>query len=309
MPGGAVFSAPMVKTISEKMAMSPEQKAAINYWFRHVWEMAWPLYPGIILTVALADIPISALISKTWPGVIGMFGFGYLFLLRAKVLKIDHLPLQQEVKEKRLAAVLYESLPLLVAIGGAVCLESILARWFNDIAFEWGVLAALAGSVVVVMLQNKLGMTFIIGSLKKKSLWTMLSVIAAVFVFKESMAAANIVEEMAASSGGGVALFAASVFLPFLVGMIAGINVAFVGATFPLLIGLLHTLDMDSQLIAYLVLASFAGFTGVLISPIHICFVLTCDYFKADIVKTWRSIFLPTGGFALVGIGLFLLLR
>lgn len=137
----------------------------------------------------------------------------------------------------------------------------------------------------------------------------MLSVIAAVFVFKESMAAARIVEEMAASAGGGIALFAASVFLPFLVGMIAGINVAFVGATFPLLIGLLQTLNMESQMLAYLVLASFAGFTGVLISPIHICFVLTCDFFKADIVKTWRSVLLPTCGFCLVGVCLFLLWR
>ncbi len=309
MPGGAVFSAPMVKTISENMALSQEQKAAINYWFRHVWELAWPLYPGVILTVALADIPISALISKTWPAVFAMFGFGYIFLLRSKVLKIEEPKGQGEIKERKTGVVLRESLPLLVAIGGAVGLEWILARWFNYIAFEWGVLAALAAAVVVVMVQNRLKMDFFIASLKKKSLWTMLGVVAAVFVFKESMAAANIVEEMAASAGGGVALFAASVFLPFLVGMIAGINVAFVGATFPLLIGLLHTLNMDAQMIAYLVLASFAGFTGVLISPIHICFVLTCDYFKADIVKTWRSIVLPTSGFCLVGVLLFFLLR
>lgn len=308
MPGGAVFSAPMVKTISENMSLSQEQKAAINYWFRHVWEMAWPLYPGIILTVALADIPISALISKTWPGVIGMFGFGYIFLLRAKVLKIDPVEKQVEIKQGKKMVVLRESLPLLVAIGGAVGLEWILAGWFHHIAFEWGVLAALAGAVVTVMVQNRLKLDFIVASLKKKSLWTMLSVIAAVFVFKESMAAAKIVEEMAASAGGTVALFAAAVFLPFLVGMIAGINVAFVGATFPLLIGLLHTLNMESQMIAYLVLASFAGFTGVLISPIHICFVLTCDFFQADIVKTWRSIFLPTFGFSMVGVMMFFLL-
>lgn len=309
MPGGAVFSAPMVKTISEKMGLSQEQKAAINYWFRHVWELAWPLYPGVILTVALADIPISALISKTWPGVFAMFGFGYIFLLRSKVLAIDTREQQGESRERRAGVVFVESLPLLVAIGGAVGLEAVLAKWFSHIAFEWGVLAALAAAVVVVMVQNNLKAEFVFASLKRKNLWTMLGVIAAVFVFKESMAAANIVEEMAAGAGGGVALFAAAVFLPLLVGMIAGINVAFVGATFPLLIGLLQTLHMESQMIAYLVLASFAGFTGVLISPIHICFVLTCDFFKADIVKTWRRIVPPTCGFCLVGVILFFLLR
>lgn len=65
MPGGAIFSAPMVKTMGEEMNMRDEDQAVINYWFRHVWEMAWPLYPGIMLTVGLANIPISALISKT----------------------------------------------------------------------------------------------------------------------------------------------------------------------------------------------------------------------------------------------------
>jgi hypothetical protein len=39
MPGGAIFSAPMVKTMGEEMNMKGEDQAVINYWFRHVWEM------------------------------------------------------------------------------------------------------------------------------------------------------------------------------------------------------------------------------------------------------------------------------
>ena len=59
MPGGAVFSAPMVKTVSEDMRISNSQRAVVNYWFRHVWELVWPLYPGIILTLGLANIQDS----------------------------------------------------------------------------------------------------------------------------------------------------------------------------------------------------------------------------------------------------------
>jgi integral membrane protein (TIGR00529 family) len=87
MPGGAVFSAPMVKAVSEKMSLRNEDRTVINYWFRHVWELAWPLYPGIILTVALADVPIVSFISRTWPGVIAMFALGWFFYLRPGVLK------------------------------------------------------------------------------------------------------------------------------------------------------------------------------------------------------------------------------
>ena len=43
MPGGAVFSAPMVKTVSEEMRIKNSDRAVVNYWFRHVWELSWPL--------------------------------------------------------------------------------------------------------------------------------------------------------------------------------------------------------------------------------------------------------------------------
>ncbi|MFN2354772.1 MAG: DUF401 family protein, partial [Desulfopila sp.] len=204
--------------------------------------------------------------------------------------------------------VIREGLPLLVAIAGAIGLESLLAGFAPGIPFEWGVIAALGCAIVVIMVQNRLGLLFIKQVTGKKSLWTMLFVIVAIFIFKDIMQAANIVEEMAATAGGGIALFAAAVFLPFLVGMVAGINVAFVGATFPLLLGLLHNLGMDSQIVPYLVLASFSGFTGVMISPIHICFVLTCNFFEADLLKAWRRLVPPCLLFGVSGAVLFWLL-
>ncbi len=305
MPGGAIFSAPMVKAVSADMSLGNEDKVVINYWFRHVWEMAWPLYPGIILTVALADIPITALISRSWPGVAAMFGIGWFFFLRGGVLKTVVVPEEARPGKGGRATVVREGLPLFIAIVGAIGLESLLASFAPHIAFEWGVIVALVGAIICIIAQNKLGTGFFFTVLKKKSLWTMLMAIAAIFIFKDVMQAAGIVQAMAASAGGGVALFTAAVFLPFLVGMVAGINVAFVGATFPLLIGLLHSLGMQDRLVPYLILGSFSGFTGVMISPIHICFVLTCNYFETDLARAWRRIIAPSICFGLSGVLLF----
>lgn len=308
MPGGAIFSAPMVRTMGREMEMKGEDQALINYWFRHVWETCWPLYPGIILTVALADIPIGTFISRTWPGTVAMFFFGWIFLLK-KAIPEAGLRLKPGVGSVRNpGVVLREGLPLLIAIVGAVGCETILARYASYIPFEWGVIGALVASVAAIMVQNRLGGLFLLQVLGKKSLWTMLLVVAAIFVFKDIMQEAGIVEEMAGVAGSGVALFAAAFFLPFLVGMIAGINVAFVGATFPLLLGLLQTMGLEAQVIPYLVAATFAGFTGVMISPIHICFVLTCNYFGADIGRTWRQLVAPSCGFMATGVALFFLL-
>ncbi|MCJ7601754.1 MAG: DUF401 family protein, partial [Desulfobulbaceae bacterium] len=149
---------------------------------------------------------------------------------------------------------------------------------------------------------------FLFDVLTKKSLRAMLFVIAAIFIFKDVMQAAGVVDAMALSAGDGIALFAASVFLPFLVGMVSGINVAFVGATFPLLLGLLDALNMREQMIPYLVLASFTGFTGVMISPLHICFILTCEFFGADLARAWRRLVLPCFCFGLTGCVLFWIL-
>ncbi len=305
MPGGAVFSAPMIKAVSSDMALDNETKVVINYWFRHVWEMAWPLYPGIILTVALADIPVTAFISRSWPGVVAMFGIGWFFFLRAGVLNSEGLSYKPATARASYAEVIKEGLPLGIAIVGAVGLEMLISATGSHIPFEWGVIIALAGAIFCIMIQNRLGLRFLFAVLKKRSLWLMLMVIGAIFIFKDVMQDAGIVEAMASGAGGGAALFAAAVFLPFMVGVVAGINVAFVGATFPLLIGLLNSLGMEGQLIPYLVLASFAGFSGVMVSPIHICFVLTCNYFETDLIRTWRKLIAPSVCFSLTGVLLF----
>jgi hypothetical protein len=158
------------------------------------------------------------------------------------------------------------------------------------------------------MVQNtQLGVNFLRQVLTKKSMWSMIFVITAIFIFKDILQAAGVVQEMARVAGGDAALFASATFLPFLVGMVAGINVAFVGATFPLLLGVLSSLGMQDQTVPYIVLATFCGFTGVMISPIHICFILTCEYFQCDMARTWRKVVAPCLIFLAAGVSLFFL--
>ncbi|WP_319467947.1 DUF401 family protein [uncultured Pseudodesulfovibrio sp.] len=310
MPGGAIFSAPMVKTVSEDMCVRNSDRAVVNYWFRHVWELFWPLYPGLILIVGLADIPIIDFISKSWPGTLVMLLAGWFFFLRPGVLGAKDLMSQPVTGERNRGAVFKEGLPLLIAIVGAIGLETAISAFAPGMSFEWGVIVALGGGVGCVMAQNsQLGFQFLRTVLVGKSVRSMLFVIVAVFVFKDVMQAAGVVEEMARVAGGDAALFASAMFLPFLVGMVSGISVAFVGATFPLLLGVLNMLGMQDQVVPYLVLALFAGFTGVMISPIHICFILTCQYFECDMARTWRKLVAPCGILLLSGIGLFFFLR
>src|SRR6056297_328446 len=83
MPGGAVFSAPMVKQLGESSNLSGSQLSFTNYWFRHIWEYWWPLYPGILLATVLADINLALLVSIMCPLTLIAVFFGYTILKRA----------------------------------------------------------------------------------------------------------------------------------------------------------------------------------------------------------------------------------
>ncbi|MGL1930986.1 MAG: DUF401 family protein [Desulfotalea sp.] len=308
MPGGAVFSAPMVKDISEDMNMSAEHRALVNYWFRHVWELVWPMYPGIILTISLADLPISSFISKTWPGVIVMIGIGWLCYLRPSVLTLQKTEVENIKPKAKVAIILYEGLPLIIAIVGSIVFQAILSYFPHIFNMESGVLLALVLACLCVVIQNGLGIKFFLTVISHKSFWSIVTVVVSIFIFKDILQQAGIVKAMA-MAGENFALISAAVILPFLVGFVAGINVAFVGATFPLLLGIIQILGLQDQTIAYLVLASFSGFTGVMISPLHICFLLTCEFFGANIATTWKRLIIPNICLLSTGFILFWILK
>ena len=54
----------------------------MNYWFRHVWEYIWPLYPGVVVGAALLGRQVSDIFVFNWPLTIAAIGGGALFVLR-----------------------------------------------------------------------------------------------------------------------------------------------------------------------------------------------------------------------------------
>jgi integral membrane protein (TIGR00529 family) len=310
MPGGAVFSAPMLGSVANDMEMDPVDKVALNYWFRHVWELFWPLYPGIILTSSLAGVPLYRLVIHGLPGSVACVILGWWFLLRPGVLSLPrNAYVGHNSGRERLSRTLCYGAPLLVAIAGALILEGLIAWQKPHWPFEAGVVVALAAAIVVGAVQGRVSAPRLAGFFISRHVFRMLWVIAAIFVFKDVMGEAGVIHELSEVAGTGMALFASAVFLPFLVGMVSGITIAFVGAAFPLLLGLMSQPGLQEQMMAYLILGLIAGFSGVLLSPIHICFILSCEYFKVKIARAWRRILAPGVGLMVFGTVYFLILR
>ncbi|SKA74007.1 hypothetical protein SAMN02745704_00572 [Paucidesulfovibrio gracilis DSM 16080] len=295
MPGGAIFSAPLVRGAAQDLDVSPDRLALINYWFRHVWELAWPLYPGVILAAALAGLPISSLLSLTFPGLLLSLLLGCWFFLRPGVLPLERRADAPEATPPgpvSWSAIAREGLPLLVAIFGAVGLEVVIGVLQLPIPFELGMCAALALAIAVGVVQNTGGGRLLFQALTGRPFLSMLFVIVGIFGYQEVLRAAGAVERIAELTGGGAALAFTAGLLPLLVGTVTGITLAYVGSTFPLILGMAANTGTDP--LACVVLGMFAGYAGIMASPLHICLVLTCQYFGTDITRVWRRLLLPS---------------
>jgi hypothetical protein len=78
--------------------------------------------------------------------------------------------------------------------------------------------------------------------------------------------------------------------LPFIVGLLTGVTIAYVGVTFPILQVLVASGTLSPSLVAF---AFVSGFAGVMLSPAHLCLVLTIQHFRADFSRVYRMLILP----------------
>ncbi|SMF15333.1 DUF401 family protein [Desulfovibrio gilichinskyi] len=309
MPGGAIFSAPMIREAAEGLDVSDSNKVVINYWFRHLWELAWPLYPGMILGAALSGMSVFKFISYTFPGPIVVFLLGYFFFLRSSVLPLkkgvhDNI----EVKSGNALRAVKESLPLLVAIAGSLVFEGLFSFISPNIPFEAAIITALFLAVLCAAFANTGSIAIIRSLLVQKRFISMVFMIFCVFIFKDVLGSCGLITELSRLAGGETALIAAAVLVPFVVGFIAGITMAFVGAAMPLVVGLVHSMGLTPQLPAWAMLCMFSGFAGIMASPLHICFLLTCEYFNVDLYSAWKRILIPSLVLLCLGVAYFFVL-
>ena len=292
MPGGAIFSAPMVKTIGKSQHLSAQKLSYINYWFRHIWEHWWPLYPGILLTTTLAKVDLWQMVLFLLPLTIVAVIAGYWPLRGSIIHKTSPSP------ETTVKSFLFEAIPILFAIicglGFGQFGSYYLPFWLHIVDKELGLILALLLSIGWVFGQNQMTVSTLKRIVLKPALLKMIYMVSAIMMFKgilENSGAINLISNEMLQ--WHIPLAPITMVLPFLVGVVTGITIAFVGATFPILISLIHSMDQSQFLLAYLMLALVSGFTGVLISPLHLCLLLSNQYFKTTLIPVYRLMRFP----------------
>jgi len=270
--GGAMFSAPLVREATADMRLSPGRLTFINYWFRHIWEAVFPLYPGLILAAALAGLPVSALIFRMWPYPAMAVAVGWLLSWRGVPREADGGG--GDLKKAWRDAILTMA-PVLFVIVAVLALGL-------DLALMTGL--AAAGLAAGIRYPLKRVPLLLWQALKPMTLL----LIVGVMVFKGILEASGAV----AALPGVLAVHhiprTAIIFLlPFLTGLLTGITQGYVAVSFPLLLGLMGDPGGPS---GWYVLAFVSGLFGVYISPSHLCLVLTREYFGAGWSEIYRRL-------------------
>ena len=257
--GGAYFSAPMVAETTVGVNISPEEKGFINYWFRHPWECILPLYPGILLASAISGIELHSLITVNLSYAALILITGFIFAMRG---------LEGSVRT--------EGRP---SMKGFLSFVPIFTVLMLVVAFQVELHYALLAVVTALLLFYRYDLKSAFAAFKYGFSLDIIILILGVMFFKEAMENSGAVKNLSQFLiKEGIPASPVLFILPFITGLLTGITIGFVGSTFPLIVSIAGTPSAGTVSFAFV-----AGFLGVLLSPLHVCLILTREYFKADL--------------------------
>jgi integral membrane protein (TIGR00529 family) len=274
MPGGAMLTAPMVESAADGGSATPEQKFFISYWFRHPWEYIWPLYPGVVVGSALVDRKVGDLFLANWPATLTALVTGTaLVLWRVDVGRNERAHANAGARHDLLTGVW----PFALVIAGVLVLKIEL------------ILVALAVIAFLMIFERgsarDLGLSF-----RRGFEFQIITLVLGVAAYQRLLTVAGIVEAVPPfflrMNMPELLVIAA---VPMIVGLITGVTLAYIAVSFPLLVPLMGSpVDMELVMLAYV-----SGFVGVLLSPVHLCLVLSRGYFRASLGGSYRLLVLP----------------
>lgn len=290
MPGGALLSAPIMGEVTEAAGLSAAHSTAMNFWFRHLWEYTFPLYPGMILSVTFLKIDIPTLVIAQTPLTIAAVVAGVIILFPGVPGRLAGREILNSLtRRKSLGRLLATLSPIMIVV-------------VFSFVFKLTLVIGLAAAIALVAFTRKAGKSGLGASFRnvfyKKEL---LMLIIGVMAFSRLAQDANIVNTIPATlQGFGVPKLAIVFGVPFISGMITGITVAFVAMSYPLLTG--YLMPGGSPDLPMAVWAFTGGFLGVLLSPVHLCLLLTREHFKASWGRTYAYLVPLSAAVALAGL-------
>jgi len=277
-PGGALFSAPMIDEEGEKYQLDRNQKNFLNVWFRHIWFPIYPISSAMILICSekFSNINIYHLVLINIPAFIGSIIIGTIYLKKF----IKKAPKQQTKPKKEYSGLMYLLPPVLPLIFYGV----LQLFGFPQIR---SFLIGVVFSIILLYFITKISSEEYLQIIKKSLSWNLALAIFGIMIFRE----------MFEVSGANILIADLIKTLP--------IPAILVVIIIPLLLGILTGYNLGAIALSYFLVEPFFPFTGInivgltsmifisslvgyLISPIHLCNVLSSEYLKTDTTRMYK---------------------
>jgi len=280
MVGGAMFSAPLVDEMGDRLTADNERKTFINYWFRHMWEPVFPLYPAMVLAAALLGLTTIQMAKAAWPLTAAAAGGGLLFGL----LGMDRHGTQDPPPGPRA-----QSLRQLAASTWPIALVLTLSMTLPIDEHLVLIVSALV-TVALMMTVNRVPLRDLWTIMRERIPWTSVLVIFGALIFRrvlENSSAVTAISDGLTDLRIPVAVVAFGA--PFIAGLLTGLLAAAHSIAFPVIIPMIVA-DGSTIAPAWALWLVTGGYLGILLSPVHLCLALTRVYFKAE----WGGIYRRT---------------
>ncbi|MFO7848932.1 MAG: DUF401 family protein [Spirochaetia bacterium] len=301
MPGGALFSAPLVGDVDEKNELPPLEKTRVNYWFRHIWEFAWPLYPGVILASDISGLDIWQIVIIGIPMVLIYILSGYIFILR----KVKLSPVERIASEHHILKLVSPIIIVIVTYAAG----TLFFPELHNLSKYFPMAIGLSLAIIVLGFQRPISGTEWKKVILNKKTFNMVLIIVIIRIYGAFIEArlpggTLLMEQMRQELQlFGIPILLLMMIIPFISGFTTGVSVGFVGASFPIIFSLIGSDPTMWQLLGGFAMGYGFGFSGTMLSPVHVCLIVTNQHFGSRLGESIVSMIPPAlffMGFALI---------
>ena len=285
--GGARFSCPIVEESSRQYNASQEDKAAINYWFRHPCELFNPIVPGMIMACSISGVAYSEFLKGTFWICIVWLILGWILLIQP-LKKIDT---AENVEDKAADTSEPEAKTSLVDVFLAIMPIFITFLLVVFLDLNASIAMILSTSLLyIILLLRKAEISLkdaILGAIDKKMFINIGFILYFVQILEDTGALSDVVAAFQAAPLPTPVIIAG---ITFVVAILTGMSQAYIAIVMPISAALSQSGDM-----LLLIITMVFGLAGLMLTPIHVCFTVTTDYFNASFFKVLYKIMLMIG--------------
>jgi integral membrane protein (TIGR00529 family) len=279
-PGGALFSAPMIDEEGDKYKLNKDQKNFLNIWFRHIWFLIYPISAAMILLSSsqMFDINIYHLVGVQIPAFILMILIGIFSIKKFSSKYI----IKNKQKEKKNYSGLIYLLPPLIPLP-----LSFLFMPFGLTQVQSFLIGVLI-SIPLVLLLSKTPKEEYFGIIKKGLSWKLPLAIFGIMIFREMFMVSkidvflgNIVQDIPIHP---IIFF---IIIPLFFGIVMGYNLGAIGVSFPIIYSFIPLFN-EVNFVALASIMYVSSLVGYLISPLHLCNVVSSEFLKVDVTGMYK---------------------